>query len=158
MVTFSKTVIGLKTSLEITDDSCDKDLHKFGGLPILGDLFDEVVPSSRELTGSSRGKHRFLPQTYEYLFHAFHLLLQISKGDELSIVDWISFWCKRSRKYTAPPARKESKNKCLHQTHNPTRQLPRASPFTSKDRDTFASLRIPTHFVEETYLAAFLSC
>ncbi|GAA0139627.1 hypothetical protein LIER_42588 [Lithospermum erythrorhizon] len=65
------------------------DIHKFGGLPILGDLFDEVDPSSRELTGTSRGKQRFLPQTCEYLFHAFHLLLHRSKGDELSIFDYL---------------------------------------------------------------------
>ncbi|GAA0186437.1 hypothetical protein LIER_33725 [Lithospermum erythrorhizon] len=81
-----------------------------------------------------------------------------SKDDELSIVDWISFWCKRPRKYTAPPARKEPKTKHFNQTDNPTRELPRASPFTSKDGDTFASLRTPIHFAEETYLATFLSC
>ncbi|GAA0172603.1 hypothetical protein LIER_26398 [Lithospermum erythrorhizon] len=134
------------------------DLHKFGGLLIFGDLFDDVVPSSRELTGSSCGKQHFLPQTCEYLFHAFHLLLHRSKGNELSIVDWSSFWCDQSRKYTAPPTRKESKTKRFHQTHNPTGQLPRESPFTSKDRDTYSSLRIPTHLAEEAYLAVFLSC
>ncbi|GAA0168376.1 hypothetical protein LIER_23105 [Lithospermum erythrorhizon] len=80
----------------------------FGGLPVLGNLFDEVVPSARELTSSSHGRERFLPQRSEYLFHAFHLFIQRSKEDEV--------------------------------------------------RDTFSSLRIPTHFAEETYLAIFLSC
>ncbi|GAA0157388.1 hypothetical protein LIER_14664 [Lithospermum erythrorhizon] len=50
--------------------------HKFGGFPILGDFFDEVIPSARELTRSTRNKQRLLHKTCDYLFHVFHLILQ----------------------------------------------------------------------------------
>ena len=43
-------------------------LHKLGGLPIIGSIYEEIIPCAEELTGANKNKSRHIPQGCEYLF------------------------------------------------------------------------------------------
>ena len=50
------------------------DLHVICGLPISGFLYEEVVPNVEDLTRTFENGKRFLPQSCEHIFDAFHQL------------------------------------------------------------------------------------
>ncbi|GAA0158091.1 hypothetical protein LIER_38585 [Lithospermum erythrorhizon] len=99
---------------------CLWDLHKLGGLAILAQLFDDVVPSARELMDDTYETESKLPQTCTYLLHAYHLLFHRKGRHVVSIADWIQFWSKLPPRYNAPPPRKECKTRHSASTHNLT--------------------------------------
>lgn len=125
----------------------------------MGDLFDEVVPSSDELNNYTQEMERFLPESCGHLFHAYHVLFKKRDDQQVPITDWIKFWCNVPKRYDPPPSRKKSQTKRrLSRTHNPTGVLPRAGKWEENVRSTFAILNIEGDSRRETYLAAFISC
>ncbi|PHT27545.1 hypothetical protein CQW23_32851 [Capsicum baccatum] len=98
------------------------DLHILGGLPTQGILNEEVVPEAKKLTGLDTKKVRYISQTYEYLFVAFHNLRDASQ--EVSFRDWITFWYKKPSKYDPALPRQEKKASRPELTHNPSGVLP----------------------------------
>ncbi|KAL0290406.1 UNVERIFIED_CONTAM: hypothetical protein Sangu_2575800 [Sesamum angustifolium] len=82
------------------------DLHTLVGLPMNGLMYDEVVPSAKELDGVDKTGRRFVPHSHKFLLHAYHLLQINSNGGQLSQVSidkWIKFWLRRATKYCKPP-------------------------------------------------------
>ncbi|PIN24265.1 hypothetical protein CDL12_03009 [Handroanthus impetiginosus] len=56
------------------------DFHSLAGLPLIGSLYDEVIPSFEELIGVDQTNNRFIPCFCKYLFHAYHLLRKSTIG------------------------------------------------------------------------------
>ncbi|KAL0458781.1 UNVERIFIED_CONTAM: hypothetical protein Slati_0505300 [Sesamum latifolium] len=97
------------------------DLHDLAGLPMMGCLYDEVVPSALELTGADEKGGRFIPRSSKYLLYAYHLLqgADDDRCSNVSIDKWVKFWSKKAIKYHLPPPRKEKKTVRPKSTHNP---------------------------------------
>ncbi|KAK4411835.1 hypothetical protein Sango_0256500 [Sesamum angolense] len=57
------------------------DLHTLVGLPMNGLMYDEVVPSAKELDGVDKMGRRFVRHSYKSLLHAYNLL-QTNSNDE----------------------------------------------------------------------------
>ncbi|KAJ8432645.1 LOW QUALITY PROTEIN: hypothetical protein Cgig2_011811 [Carnegiea gigantea] len=70
------------------------DIYGFLGLPLSGFLYDEVVPSSKELKSS-------MGRSYTHLFKAYHILRQ-RFDHKPTIEEWIAFWFRGPVKYYAP--------------------------------------------------------
>ncbi|XP_075076357.1 uncharacterized protein LOC142163009 [Nicotiana tabacum] len=135
------------------------DLYKIGGFPIIGSPYEEVVPNIEELTGTYDKGRRFLPQTCEHLFDAFHRLQKGGSNDpKVSAKKWVEFWCRKTMKYTHPPLRKEKKSAYLKSTHNPTGVIEEAVNWSTVEEALFHKLGVMDDKKDETYLAAFLSC
>jgi len=97
------------------------DLCTIGGLPLIGSPYEEVIPSTRELTGAYDKDKMFLPQACQQLFDAYHQLREgNTKNHNVHVRRWIEFWSKKVVKYEQPPARKEKKSARPKSTHNPT--------------------------------------
>lgn len=133
-------------------------MHAIGGLPITRSIYEEVVPNVAELTTLDK-KQRFLPQSCEHLFDAFHRL-QVANDDNLdvSVEQWVKFWCKKNIKYKQPPPRKEKKTIRLKASHNPIGKFDEHIDWSPAEEALFRKLDVKENKVEETYLAAFLSC
>ncbi|KAK4383765.1 hypothetical protein Sango_2744900 [Sesamum angolense] len=78
---FAIIVLQLVISLDIFKDFKSKelsislwDLHELPGLPMMGYLYDEVIPSALELIGVDEKRERFIPRSSKYLLYAYHLL------------------------------------------------------------------------------------
>nr|GMC78959.1 uncharacterized protein LOC105964676 [Ipomoea batatas] len=71
---------------------------------------------------------------------------------------WIDFWCMKTRKYAAPPPRKENKKSRPKATHNPSGILEAAPRWSHVSEAPFVELNIPQNLEQEVYLAAFLAC
>ncbi|GAA0148347.1 hypothetical protein LIER_42995 [Lithospermum erythrorhizon] len=125
---------------------------------LAAELFDDVVPSARELMDDTCETKSKFPLMCTYLLYAYLLLCHRKGCHVVSIADWIQFWSKLPSRYSVPPPRKECKTRRSASTHNPTGVLPRISPWVDKDVETFTRLNIPDNLREGTYLAAFLSC
>ncbi|KAJ8424222.1 LOW QUALITY PROTEIN: hypothetical protein Cgig2_011633 [Carnegiea gigantea] len=67
------------------------DIHSSRGLPLLGRVYDEVIPTQWKLINK-------LPLSYTYLFAACYKLRQGHKG-KLTIEQWIAFWFPGRNKY-----------------------------------------------------------
>ncbi|XP_073066001.1 uncharacterized protein [Primulina eburnea] len=137
------------------------DLHSLSGLPITGHLYDEVVPSAKELTGVDEAGSRFFPRSCNYLFHAYHLLRGSSKGEphpHVTIDQWVRFWFKKSLRYHSPPPRKDKKTVRPKSTHNPLGDLNVHESWSIAEKAIFSKLGIKDNSIDETYLAAYLSC
>nr|XP_009802520.1 PREDICTED: uncharacterized protein LOC104248035 [Nicotiana sylvestris] len=68
------------------------DLYKISGLPITGSPYEKVVPNVEELTGMYDKGRRFIPQTCEHLFDAFHRLRERGSNDpKVSTKKWVEF-------------------------------------------------------------------
>ena len=133
------------------------DLHILGGLPINGYPYEEVIPNSTELTGFNDKRERFLPQTCEYMFAAFHHLKEENHGNMgISFNEWIQFWCKKDLKYELAPPRKEKKSRRLSSTHNPTGEIPTEINTWSITQEMVFSKLGAKHQKYETYLVMCL--
>ncbi|KAL0404344.1 UNVERIFIED_CONTAM: hypothetical protein Sradi_2075200 [Sesamum radiatum] len=95
------------------------DLHDLAGLPMVGCLYDEVVPSTLELTGADEKGGRFIPHSSKYLLYAYHLLqgLDDDRCSNVSIDKWV-FWSKKVIKYHLSAPRKEKNMVRPKSTHN----------------------------------------
>ncbi|XP_051131227.1 uncharacterized protein LOC127251539 [Andrographis paniculata] len=138
-----------------------RDLASLAGLPILGSFYEEVVPSAKELYGSKEDR-KLVPRSCRYLLHAYHLLRSRDKGRRgVRTTDWISFWCEKTVKYERPQIRrgKEStRSSRPDATYNPTGEIGAHEPWSKAQESSFAKLKVGREHLEETFLAAFLSC
>ncbi|CAH9096131.1 unnamed protein product [Cuscuta europaea] len=133
------------------------DLHVIGGLPIIGDAYDESISGSSELLNTSADRSFHL---CKYLFHAYHHLFP-KAGDKrvLRVHAWVKFWFRKASKYTMPPVRTEKKRTSRAKaTHNPSGAIPKFGGWSNSMRVPFHVLKVPAEYEEEVYLAAFLSC
>ncbi|KAG9444996.1 hypothetical protein H6P81_016336 [Aristolochia fimbriata] len=124
------------------------DMHRLGGLPITGGIFDETFPSVEDFSPG----HCFpLPESIKYLILAYYWLAEPSEVEGqsgLQMSDWVSFWF-RPKKGVQP-----SEDAWVDRA--------RTSGLTSRDRSDrlnqpFAELGVPDALPDEVYLAAFLS-
>ncbi|KAJ8425622.1 hypothetical protein Cgig2_018407 [Carnegiea gigantea] len=72
-------------------DRCSNLIRALPWATLSGHLYDEIVPTQRELTSK-------LPLSCTYLFIAYHKLMQGHKGKP-TIEQWISFWFRGCNKY-----------------------------------------------------------
>ncbi|KAL0354314.1 UNVERIFIED_CONTAM: hypothetical protein Sangu_1012700 [Sesamum angustifolium] len=136
------------------------DLHELVGLPMMGCLYDEVVPSALELTGVDEKKERFIPRSSKYLLYAYHLLQSVddSRCSHVSIGKWIKFWSKKTTKYHSPAPHKEKKMVRPKSTHNPLGDIAIHERWSTAEEALFAKLYIERSLKEEVYLTAYLAC
>ncbi|KAI3458828.1 hypothetical protein Pfo_015491 [Paulownia fortunei] len=137
------------------------DLHTLAGLPMTGSLYDEVVPSAKELTGVDEVGSRFVPRSCKYLFHAYHLLRGGANGDQssqVSIDEWVRFWSKKATRYPLLPPRREKKASRFKSTHNPLGDFDIHEEWCSSEMALFSKLGVKESSRDETYLAAYLAC
>ncbi|KAL0307147.1 UNVERIFIED_CONTAM: hypothetical protein Sradi_6132000 [Sesamum radiatum] len=97
------------------------DLHELVGLPMMGYLYDEVVPSALELIRVDEKRERFIPRSCKYLLYSYHLLQSAddNRCSHVSTDKWVKFWSKKTTKYHPPPPLKEKKTVRPKSTHNP---------------------------------------
>ncbi|KAI3470176.1 hypothetical protein Pfo_026839 [Paulownia fortunei] len=127
------------------------DLYTLAGLPMIGSLYNEVVPSAKELTGVDEAESRFVPRSCKYLFHAYHLLQRGANGDQSSQVS-IDEW------YSLPPLRREKKASHFKSTHNPLGDFNIHEEWCPSEMALFSKLGVKESSRDETYLAAHLAC
>ena len=135
------------------------DLRTIGGLPADGAYYEEVIPSAGELLFAGRGDND-IPTTCTFLFSAFHRLSQDVHGVvQLSATEWIRFWFRGRQIYTPPPSRDNRKQvKAPIDTSCPSDMIAPRTGRTKREKDPFVMLNIPEALIEETYLAALISC
>ncbi|KAH6786184.1 hypothetical protein C2S52_000088 [Perilla frutescens var. hirtella] len=131
------------------------DIHVLSGLPMNGELYDEVIPCAKELTGADQDNKLYVPASCKHLFHAYHLLR--GQSSSVSIGKWITFWSKNTKRYSKPPLRKEKKIVRPKSTHNPTGEIKVHKTWTAKEKMPFEKLDVKERYVTQTYLAAYLS-
>ncbi|KAK4385682.1 hypothetical protein Sango_2692200 [Sesamum angolense] len=136
------------------------DLHELAALPIMGCLYDEVVPSALEFTGIDKKRERFIPRSSKYLFYAYHLLQSVNDNrcSHVSIDKWVKFWSKKITKYHPPPPRKEKKIVRPKSTHNSLGDIAIYERWSTAEEVLFAKLCIERCTREEVYLAAYFAC
>ncbi|KAL0410995.1 UNVERIFIED_CONTAM: hypothetical protein Slati_3689200 [Sesamum latifolium] len=136
------------------------DLHGLAGLPMMGCLYDEVIPSALELTGADEKGGRFISCSGKYLLYAYHLLqgADDDRCSNVSIGKWVKFWSKKAIKYHLPPPRKEKKTVRPKSTHNPLGDITTYKRWSTAEEVLFEKLCIGGNLKEEVYLAAYLAC
>ncbi|KAJ8431916.1 hypothetical protein Cgig2_016349 [Carnegiea gigantea] len=123
------------------------DIYSFLGLPISGHLYDEVVPTQRELTSK-------LPLSCTYLFIAYHKLMQGRKGKP-TIEQWISFWFRGRSKYHV--SKKPDQDSRIPQPEILSPLTDAGAHGWSDYQAIFDELGVATGQCTKTFLAAFLS-
>nr|GMC60659.1 ABC transporter G family member 11 [Ipomoea batatas] len=129
-----------------------RDLYMLGGLPLLGYTYDERIPNALDL---AKGSHKCCACLFKALFH---LTQQECHNTYVQASRWIDFWCRKTRKYAAPPPRKDNKKSRPKATHNPSGILEAAPRWSHVSEAPFVELNIPQNLEQEVYLAAFLAC
>ncbi|OIT35753.1 hypothetical protein A4A49_03953 [Nicotiana attenuata] len=122
-------------------------------------LYDEVVPSAKELLEMDRHAKPFLLESCLYLFSPFHRLAE-GEFQEVSTHDWVGFWFTGSSRYVEPP-QKASKVRTTkpRKNHNPSGRIDKTFlPRTSEENAPFIELGEEESLINETNLAAFLGC
>ncbi|KAL0298438.1 UNVERIFIED_CONTAM: hypothetical protein Sradi_6503600 [Sesamum radiatum] len=126
------------------------------GLPVRGEFYNEIVPSSKDLVGDETCKPS-VSQSCKYLLLAYHYLPKDSDG--VLISNWIDFWFKGPLCYATPPLR--SSQKRVHEpklSRNPSRDVDASNLPRGKDHvEPITILQILVDIRDETYVAAFLS-
>ncbi|XP_074288215.1 uncharacterized protein LOC141613382 [Silene latifolia] len=119
------------------------DLHRLSGLPILGSIYDEAVPSYDNLHALDAQGVRVIPRACHFLLVVYHRLKMQSGGKGVTSQQWIEFWCKRSHVYKMPlKRRRESKNPPKF-TGNPSGKIdPKPLVWTAEEAKIFESLGI----------------
>ncbi|KAK4384242.1 hypothetical protein Sango_2735700, partial [Sesamum angolense] len=69
------------------------DLRELARLPMIGCLYDGVIPSAQEFTGVDEKRERFIPRSNKYLLYAYHLLQNAddNRCSHLSVDKWVKF-------------------------------------------------------------------
>nr|GMD14893.1 ABC transporter G family member 11 [Ipomoea batatas] len=129
-----------------------RDLYMLGGLPLLGDIYDERIPNALDL---NKGSYTCCAHLLEAFFH---LTQQENHTTFIQASRWIDFWCRKTRRYPAPPPRKENKKSRPKATHNPSGILETAPRWSHVSKAPFVELNIPQNLEQEVYLAVFLAC
>nr|GLL16931.1 uncharacterized protein LOC105964676 [Ipomoea trifida] len=129
-----------------------RDLYMLGGLPLLGEIYDERIPNALDL---DKGSYKCSACLFEAFFH---LTQQKDHTTYVQASRWIDFWCRKTRRYAAPPPRKENKKSRPKATHNLSGILEAAPRWSHVSEAPFVELNIPQNLEQEVYLAAFLAC
>nr|GMC66782.1 ABC transporter G family member 11 [Ipomoea batatas] len=129
-----------------------RDLYMLGELPLLGDTYDERIPNALDL---AKGSHKCCACLFKAFFH---LTQQEGHNTYVQASQWIDLWCRKTRKYAAPPPRKENKKSRPKATHNPSGILEATPRWSHVSEAPFVELNIPQNLEQEVYLAAFLAC
>nr|GLL16876.1 uncharacterized protein LOC105973838 [Ipomoea trifida] len=129
-----------------------RDLYMLGGLTLFGDIYDERIPNALDL---NKGSYTCCAHLFEAFFH---LTQQENHTTFIQASRWIDFWCRKTRRYPAPPPRKENKKSRPKATHNPSGILETAPRWSHVSKAPFVELNIPPNLEQEVYLAAFLAC
>nr|GME05771.1 ABC transporter G family member 11 [Ipomoea batatas] len=129
-----------------------RDLYMLGGLPLLGDIYDERIPNALDL---NKGSYTCCAHLLEAFFH---LTQQENHTTFIQASRWIDFWCRKTRRYPAPPPRKENKKSRPKATHNPSGILETVPRWSHVSKAPFVELNIPQNLEQEVYLAAFIAC
>nr|GLL19872.1 uncharacterized protein LOC109157601 [Ipomoea trifida] len=129
-----------------------RDLYMLGGLPLLGDTYDERILNALDL---AKGSHKCCACLFKAFFH---LTQQEGHNTYVQASRWINLWCRKTRKYAAPPPRKENKKSRPKATHNPSGILEAAPRWSHVSEAPFVELNIPQNIEQEVYLAAFMAC
>ncbi|KAJ8425953.1 hypothetical protein Cgig2_016233 [Carnegiea gigantea] len=111
------------------------DIYGFLGLPLLGFLYDEVVPSSKEL----KSIYHILRQRFDH---------------KPTIEEWIAFWFRGPVKYYAPMQSDRRSRVPLPNIMSPATE----DHGWNESHVVFDELGVPKGERTETFLAAFLSC
>ena len=133
------------------------ELHKIGGLPIQGKIYDEVVPSVEEFSYSN---NQGLPASCRYLFWAYHKLSQEAQGKScVKISSWIRFWYWDAMKYKKP-SKKSGRNKTTKpkEDSNLSSVIGSARCCAPAELKAFDELGVTSEHVEESYLVVLLAC
>ncbi|KAJ8436100.1 hypothetical protein Cgig2_011922 [Carnegiea gigantea] len=111
-----------------------------------GFLYDEVVPSSKELKSS-------MGRSCTHLFKAYHILRQ-RFDHKPTIKEWIAFWFRGPVKYYAPMKSDRRSRVPLPNIMSPATE----DHGWNESYVVFDELGVPKGERTETFLAAFLSC
>ncbi|KAH6783343.1 hypothetical protein C2S52_008302 [Perilla frutescens var. hirtella] len=103
------------------------DIHVLSVLPINGELYDKVIPCTKELIGIDQDNKLYVSASCKHLFHDYHLFLE--------------------KKTVRPKS-----------THNPTGNIKVHETWTIKEKISFEKLDVKERYVNQTYLATYLSC
>ena len=126
------------------------DLYHIIGLSIIGSFYDEMVPSTEELSNDAT-KSSF-PPSFQNLFLTYHRICSETKGkSSIKLAFWVSFWYKRSMKYAKPP-NKSAMNKAQRpkETHNPSKEIDPIKSRTQLKMEIFDNLGVAEADVKET--------
>ena len=128
------------------------DLHSISGLPVYNSFYEEVVPNSKEISS--------LPLCCRPLFAAFHhLSLELGGSHLVTTAAWVKFWFCVESKYQKPPTRRSIKRNARgKQSHNPSGKIDAPRILTKEDKAPFNVLKVEKRLIEETWLAASISC
>ncbi|KAK9748836.1 hypothetical protein RND81_02G084400 [Saponaria officinalis] len=96
------------------------DLQKLGGLPIDGEIYDEVISWPVTLMQRDPAGNRIILESCTCLFAAFRRLMKrpSAKG-RVSAQQWIEFWFKREMTYDLP-SKKRKRTGPPKSTDNPS--------------------------------------
>ncbi|KAI3467771.1 hypothetical protein Pfo_024434 [Paulownia fortunei] len=122
------------------------DLHTLASLSMTRSLYDEVIPSAKELTSVDEAGSRFVPHSCKHLFHAYHLF----RG--------IRFWSKKATKYPLSLPRKKKKESRFKSTHNPLGDFDVHVEWSPSEMALFLNLGVKESLRDEIYLAIHLAC
>ena len=117
-----------------------------------GSFYEEVVPNSKEISS--------LPSCCRPLFAAFHhLSLELGGPHLVTTAAWVKFWFRGGSKYQKPPTRRSLKRNARgKRSHNPSGKIDAPRILTKEDEAPFNVLKVERRLIEETWLAALISC
>ena len=128
------------------------DLHSIGGFLVYGSFYEKVIPNSKDMS--------FLPLCCRHLFATFHHLnLELSGSHLVATASWVKFWFRGKSKYQKPPTRRSIQRKARgKQSHNLYGKIDTPRILTKEDETPFNVLEVERRLIEETWLAALISC
>ena len=117
-----------------------------------GSFYEEVIPNSKDISS--------LPSCCLHLFATFHLLNLKVGGLHLVITAaWVKFWFCGESKYQKTLTRRSIKRNARgKQSYNPSSIINAHRILTKEDEAPFNVLKLERRFIEETWLAALISC
>uniref|UniRef100_A0A803NCY5 Uncharacterized protein n=1 Tax=Chenopodium quinoa TaxID=63459 RepID=A0A803NCY5_CHEQI len=135
------------------------DLHRLGGLPIYGVIYDETVSHSATLTATTEDKKGYISKACEHLFVSYHCLYkELGSRREVLAKERIRFCYLKKICYAAPPKRTRYLSNPPQSTHDPNGTLPDVPTAWKNDElSMFERLDFPRNN-RRAYTAAFLSC
>ena len=115
-------------------------------------FYEEVVPNSKDISS--------LPLCCRPRFAAFHhLSLELGGSHLFTTAAWVKFWFCGKSKYQKPPTRRSIKRNARgKQSHNPSGKIDAPRILTKEDEAPFNVLKMERRLIEETWLAALISC
>ena len=114
-----------------------------------GSFYEKVVPNSKDMS--------FLPLCCRHLFATFHHLNLELSGSHTAL--WVKFWFRGKSKYQKSSTRRSIQRKVRgKQSHNPSGKIDAPRILTKEDEVPFNVLKVERRLIEETGLAALISC